>query len=136
MISRHSRINAVEATTWLANIADEQIRGQAAGKIASRWFASDPSGATRWLNTLPAGVTRDSAILQASQRHGTISPQLTQLIDSIEDPVMRGQAKLQEVYRIARTNPARAEELLESLDIPEHLRQEAEQLLNSRVFYR
>ncbi len=136
MTSRHSRTNAEEATAWLDNIADEQVRGQAAGQIAARWFASDADAATRWLDNLPTGATRDNAILQASQQSGTISPQLTQLIDSIEDPVMRGQAKLQEVYRVARTDPEQARAMLDNLDIPQALRQEAEQLLVRRVFYR
>ena len=61
---------------------------------------------------------------------------MSQLIESIVNPDKRAQARLQQVYFLARTDPDKARELLEDINIPDELRKQAEQLIEKRSLYR
>lgn len=130
VIDQHARTNPVEASRWLNSISDESIRGTAAGQLASRWYANDPAAATQWTSNLPAGPIRDDAIMRMSNQWREPTTAQHDLIASIEDRDKRGQAKIMQIYRVMRTDPAKAREMLDDEDIPSHQRQQIESRIN------
>jgi len=129
VISQQAQTDPVQAIAWLNSIGDEKARSSAAGRVVTQWYANDPPAAERWVMGQPPGALRDDAIVGMSSRWREPSAEQTRLIASISDPDKRGQAKIQQIYNVARTDPARARELLEDDDIPSHLRQQAEVML-------
>jgi hypothetical protein len=130
VISQQAQSDPVQATVWLNSVSDERLRGAAAGQVAAQWYSSDPSAAARWVTGLPAGALRDDAIMSMSSRWRQPTAEQTRLIASIEDRDKRGQAKVQQIYFVARTDQARARKLLEDADIPSHLREQAEMIIS------
>ncbi len=130
VIAQHAQRNPAEAVRWLNNVVDEQIRATAAGQLATQWYEFDPAAATRWARSLPTGSSRDDAIMQMSFHWRTPTRDQMDLIASIEDRDKRGRAKVRRAYFLLETDPARARQLLEDEDIPDYLRQQAEEMIS------
>lgn len=130
VIAQHAETNPSEAARWLSNIDDVNTRGHAAGQIAAAWHSSDPSAANRWVSTMPAGTMRDNAVAHLASRWHDPSPEQQAMINGIEDPGIRGRAKMSQIYRLMRSDPARARQLLQDEDIPAHERQRMEMMMS------
>jgi hypothetical protein len=126
IIVQQAQTDPAQALGWLNSVDSEHIRGAAAGQLVTQWYASDPTAAIGWVSNLPGGALKDDTILQMFSRWQHPTAGQENLIASIDDRDKRGQAKLQLVYRLMRTNPARARELLKDEDIPSNMRQNAE----------
>lgn len=130
VISKRAETNPEEAVRWLGNVRDEAMRGQASGQIAANWAASDPLAAERWVSELPSGTSRDDAIVHLSSQWREPTPEQRVLIASIESSEKRGQAKIGQIYRLMRTDLAKARELLQDDDISSVQRQQIELMIN------
>ena len=130
IIAERAQTDPIEAARWLNIVSNKHLRGAAAGQLAAQWYARDPAAATRWASNLPAGSTRDDAIMHMSGNWGELTAEKEDLIASIEDRGKRGQAKIRQIYKVMRTNPAKAREMLEDEDIPSYQRQQVETMIN------
>lgn len=130
VINQQAQTDPVQALAWLNSVDSEQVRGAAAGQLVTQWYASDPTAATGWVSNLPGGTLKDDTILHMSSRWERPTAEQEDLIASIKDREKRGQAKVRQIYRLLRTDPARARELLNDEDIPSSMRQEAEVLIS------
>lgn len=129
VIGQHARRDPAEALRWLDGVADATMRSQAVGQIASQWYATDPAAATRWVSNLPRGTDRDNTIVNLATKWSEPTAEQTNLIASIEDRQRRGQAKLNQVYGVARTDPAKARAMLDDEDITDSQREQARKRL-------
>lgn len=129
IVSQHVRTNLAEATRWLNNIDDPTIRGDAAGQIASVLHETDPAAANRWVSSMPAGAMRDNAIVSLASQWRNPDRQQQAMIESISNPVMRGQAKIRRIYALMQSNPDRVQDLLQDKDISEQDRKRIEILM-------
>lgn len=130
VITQQAQSDPMQAVRWLNNVGDKRMRATAAGQLASQWYADDPAEAVRWVAGLPAGASRDDAIMQMSYRWDSPTAEQTELIASIKNRDKRGRAKIRRIYRLMRTDPAKARSLLEDEDIPSYLRQQAEVMIS------
>ena len=73
---------------------------------------------------------RDDAIMSLASMWRSPTAEQQALVDSISDPEKRSQAKIRQIYNVARTNPTRARELLQDLDVSGYQRQRLESYLN------
>ncbi len=126
IVSYQANSDPAQAMAWLRNISDEGLRNAAAGQVAATWYMQDPRAAQSWVASLPRGGARDDAIMNMSYQWSQPTQEQVDLINSISDRDKRGQAKVRRIYNLMQTDPARARELLQDEDIPEHLRQQAE----------
>ena len=130
IIERHAQTDPADAARWLNNISDESLRGRSAGRVAAHWYTRDPASATRWVSNLPAGSARDDAIMHMSGSWREPTAETEALVASIQDRDKRGQAKMQQIYRVIRTNPARAREMLQDEDFSSYQRQQIEAMID------
>ncbi|HNP37305.1 MAG TPA: hypothetical protein PKK10_15770 [Woeseiaceae bacterium] len=130
LVGRQGGQSPQEALAVLPQIRNDAQRTQAASMLAMQWYASEPEAAYQWARSLPAGAEYDGAVLALSQQWTEPTADQLRLIDSITDPDVKGQAKVARVYHLYQTDPALARKVLDDADIPEHLRKEAEILLN------
>lgn len=136
IISQRARTNPAEAASWLGSIADESMRGQAAGSVANQWYALSPAEARRWLHRLPAGPERDHAISGLLSSIPFANDEDLALIRAIRDPELRGRANLAIIHRTMERDPIRARQLVNELELTDQQRQQAEELLLKRPFFR
>ncbi len=129
LISQQALSDPVLAASWLDNISDERLHGAAMGTIANHWGRKSPDAALQWVRTLSPGRSRDTAIMYLSGSWTTPTREQLDLINSIDDATMRGQAKIQRIYRLIETDPGAARALLRDDDIPSHLRDQVELML-------
>ncbi len=129
LVSEQAMTNPELAASWLNNISDERLQGAAIGTIAAQWGRNDPEAALQWVRALSPGRPRDTAIMHLAGDWRTPTREQLDLINSIEDANIRGQAKMQRIYRLMETNPGAARALLEDDDIPNHLREQLELML-------
>ena len=108
----------------------------AASSIGSEWSRSDPAGARRWVDSLQPGRTRDAAVAGYLGRLDYFGPGEEALIESIAADDLREQAKLNRIYRVMRTDPAAAEELLKDPEISQAYRKRIERSLEMRGYQR
>ncbi|MDJ0710413.1 MAG: hypothetical protein QNJ14_08490 [Woeseiaceae bacterium] len=130
LISQQAMTDPTQAASWLNNIENEPLRGAAIGSIATQWEGKDPAAAMQWVQNLPAGRPRDTAIMHMSGNWGSATPEQLDLINSMEDANMRGQAKIRRVYQLLQTDRRAARLLLDDEDIPSHLREQVEMALS------
>lgn len=130
IIIQQAQTDPVQAIGWLNSVGSDHMRGAAAGQLVTRWYASDPSAAVNWVSNLPGGALKDDAIMHMSTRWERPTTEQEDLIATISDREKRGQAKVRQVYRLMRTDPTRARELLKDEDIPSSMRQQAEVLIS------
>ncbi len=130
VVSQYAQTDPSEAARWLAAIKDERLRSSATGQVAAQWSNLDPVAAAQWVREIPRGSSRDDAILHMSSRWSQPTREQQQLIDDIEDPEKRGQAKVYQIYHLMRTDRAAARRMLDDADIPDRLRQQAESMLS------
>ena len=89
-------------------------------------------GCHRWstppnLDAVPQEDLRITRItLTNGERWSVVGVVEQALIDSIENPEMRGQVNMQRIMGMLRTDPERAERLLDELDLTEEQRRQAE----------
>lgn len=119
------------AAAMLSSVSTDYYRGAATAQVATNWYNSDPVAAGRWVSGLPRGAARDDAIMHLSGQWRQPTREQQALVNSIEDDEKRGQAKLQRVYALMRSDPAAARELLEDPDIPAYQRQQVESMIKT-----
>jgi hypothetical protein len=136
IIGQQAMINPAEAASWLSAISEDSRRNMAISNLIGMWSQRDPNAAIEFVRRLPAGETRDTAIARMVHNWQTIGPAEQELIDSIEDPELRGQANMSQVYTLMRTNPARARELIDELNLTEEQRQQLESTMERMRMYR
>ena len=127
--------NPAEAATWLASINDNSRRTQATNSVILHWARQDAPAATRWVNQMQRGLDRDTAILALARNWKDVGPTEQALIDSMASPGMRSQINMQRIIGVMRTDPRRAVELVDELELTDEQRQQAEQWIE-RVRYR
>lgn len=130
IIGQRANTNPLEAVSWLQNISEDHQRSMATMMLVRNWSANEPKGALRWVKSLQTGTMRDDAIMHMAGQWKTPTPEQEAMVDSISDPEKRGQAIVQQIYSVMRTNPSRAKEMLEEADIPNYQRQQIEAYLN------
>ncbi|MFQ5608822.1 MAG: hypothetical protein ACE5F8_00970 [Woeseiaceae bacterium] len=129
VVRQHARQSPQEAASWLTSIRSDNQRGAAARAVAQQWYGNDSLSALRWVESLPVGLARDSAIMGMARHFGELTQQQQRLLDSIEDESMRGQAQLQTIRQLMRSNPAEARKRLAEIDIPNYQRQQYEEYI-------
>ena len=134
IVGRTSGSNPAESVAMLNMISTEAYREMAAGSIASEWTGSDPAAARRWVDSLQPGRTRDAAVAGYVTRLDRIGPAEEALIESIDSREAREQAKISRVYRVMRSNPQRARELLDDPDISESYRRRISRSLDMQGY--
>ena len=132
VISQHAQTNAQEAASWIDRIGGEAQRAQAISMVAQYWASQDIDAAVRWASAQPAGTARDDAVMRLAMHWEGGGRRALELAGSIQDEQKRGQAQMGIVIRMAGKDRARARELLDGLDLPDNLRQQAEQMLLMR----
>ena len=130
VISQHAQTDPLQAARWLRSVGDENLRGAAAGQLATQWYQNDPSAASRWVASLPPGSSRDDAIVNISSQWHDSTVEQEQLIASIQNREKRSQAKVRRIYKVMRTNPGKAWELLEDKDITSEHRRQTEAMMS------
>ncbi len=123
-----------KALQWLESISGDQARSRAVMQIAHGWYSQDAAAAEAWLHSLPRGAVRDDAIVATMSMRQASAADPTSLIDSIGDPAKRKQALLMRVQMLARTNPAEAERVLNSIDISDAERSQYRKMLEGVHF--
>lgn len=129
IISQRAKTDPLDAARWLGNVHDELLRGAATGQLARNWYEYDSAAAMRWVSNLPPGSSRDDALVQMSRQWGESSAAQNDLIASIEDHDKRSQAKIRQIYKVMRTNPAKARRLMEDEDITSDQRKQIELMM-------
>ncbi|MEQ8207243.1 MAG: hypothetical protein RIA65_13815, partial [Woeseia sp.] len=129
IISHRAQSHPAEAANWLQRVDDEGLRGAAAGRLVSNWYEQDPMAATSWATSLPNGGVKDDAIMHMAGRWQSPGTAELDMVNSMNNRDKRGQAKVQLVYRFMQSDPARAKELVNDRDIPDHQRQRLEQAI-------
>lgn len=119
-----------DALLTAQQIGDVNVRAQAAATAITQAARQDPAAAKQMLTQLPAGPARDLSIVQILSDWSSLES-MEGLIDTIEDPEMRAQAKLNRVYYVAESDPDRARSLLADSDIPTESRREVEAMLEN-----
>ena len=122
IVGRTSGGDPAGSVALLNLISTDSYREMAASSIASEWTQSDPVAARRWVDSLQPGRTRDAAVSGYIARLDRIGTAEEALIDSIGNREIREQAKINRVYRVMRSNPQRAREMLDDPDISESYR--------------
>jgi hypothetical protein len=135
VINQHAATNPGEAVAWLDRIGSDAMRAQATGMIAQRWAAQDSDAAVRWARNQAPGPARDNAIMHVAGQMTPAGPEALQLAATIEDEQIRGRTQMGIVIRMAGADPDRAREMLDRLELPDNLRNQADEFL-SRSPYR
>jgi hypothetical protein len=101
----------------------------AAAIVASTWVNQDAAAARQWAFALPGGELRDAGIaglLTATAATGAFDPAL---LDAMTSDVTRQQTVSRVVLQLARSDQARARELMNTHLTDPALRQQVEQQL-------
>lgn len=115
-----------QAARLLESIADPGQRMNAAGQLVSSWARTDSEAAEQWVRRLPQGQERDRASAALADQWRELTPSRRRMIDEIGDPDLRRHVAFNFAWRTARSDPAQAERILQSFDLPAA---EREQLL-------
>jgi hypothetical protein len=134
IVGRTSGSNPADSLAVLNMISTEPYREMAASSIASEWTATDPEAARRWVESLQPGRMRDAAVTGYVVRLEHMGPEEQALIESIDDRETREQAKINRIYRVMRTDPQRASELLRDPDISEMYRRRISRSLDMQGY--
>lgn len=127
LIQHRAQTNPAEAARWAQNVGDDNYRMSALGQVANQWSRSDPAAAERWLNSMPQGRDRDAAIAMSVGRWTGQTARQERLINSISSRDMRSQAKLRLAFRLLRSDPGAAREMMQDPDFTDEQRQQFEQ---------
>lgn len=102
------------AAQLIGQVDMQSRQGRAAvTSVAMMWANSDPEGALEWARSLPRGVTRDQALIAVAPRIG--EPILGDtLLDLFDNASLRDSAAGAVITSIARTDPTRAQELIDA----------------------
>ncbi|MEM8814487.1 MAG: hypothetical protein AAGE85_01525 [Pseudomonadota bacterium] len=131
MLQYSPGMSGQELDARLGEIANRSVVTARVNDVVGKWFADDPVAATAWVNEQPGGFVRDSAIIGIARR--AVDPEdssVNRLIDSMNDPAMRAEAKVAVVMHFALTDPTRADALLLDDDIPVSVRARLTNFLN------
>ena len=134
IVGRTTGSNPADSLAVLNMISTESYREMAASSIASEWTVTDPQAARRWVESLQPGRTRDAAITGYVVRLEHMGPEEQALVESIDNRETREQAKINRIYRVMRTDPKRASELLRDPDISEMYRRRISRSLDMQGY--
>jgi len=121
------------AAEWAANIGDAQVRDIAIANVARQWAGQDATSAARWALGLPAGNARDNALAAAVAGLASQGVPDEKLLNAFSNDMARQQAVVGAVYRLARTDRAAANRLMQKYVQDPTLRSQVEQNLASMV---
>jgi hypothetical protein len=119
-----------DALLTAQQITDVNIRAEATAAAITQAGRQDTAVARRLVAQLPPGPARDLAIVQVMSDWSNLES-MESLIDTIEDPDLRSQAKLNRLYYVAENDPARARTLLADPEIPAEMREEFQSMLDN-----
>ncbi|MGH8193553.1 MAG: hypothetical protein ACREQ8_03995 [Woeseiaceae bacterium] len=131
LIMQYANVDPREAAASLGLIADESNRAQATMQVVAEWSRSEPEAADQWAGNLPSGQQRDAAIMAAASAWDEITFARQRLIDSIDDAQVRKQAVTGVIYRVASSDPEKAERMVEETDLSEEEKQELRNITRS-----
>lgn len=120
------------AAELLPSIDDESARTRTMVMIAGQWAHADPAAAQRWVENLPQGGGRDNAVVQLASTWDEITPARRRLLESVDSHV-RQNALRSHAYRLARTDPRAAAQIVRGMDVSDD---EKQQMLESIANHR
>lgn len=131
MIAREwSNTDPLSAARWaLSEISDEQTQANALSTITSTWAQRDSAAAERWLFGLASGPERDAAangLVQAAAQAGEFEPRYLEAYSS-DEASQKG--AMNAIITIGRTDPARADDLMNAHLTDPALRRQAEEAI-------
>jgi hypothetical protein len=91
--------------------------------VMQHWVQADPQAAEQWAEQMPPGHARDVAIQGLASHWSDLTPARRRLLEGIEGPEDRYNAISTLVFRMARTDPVRAEQVLQSFELPDERRE-------------
>ena len=100
--------------------------------VASSWAASERENARAWALELPVGAARDSALRGVLLAPGTSTIDVS-VLDSINDTAIREHTATTLAVRVARSDPAAANRLLERYVTDHAARQQAQQEIDRAI---
>jgi hypothetical protein len=119
-----------DALLTAQQIGNVHVRAQATASAITQAARQDPDAARRMVTQLPPGPARDITIVQVMSDWSNLES-MEGLIETMEDPDLRSQAKLNRLYYAAQTDPDRARALLADPDIPAETREEVKAMLEN-----
>jgi hypothetical protein len=119
-----------DALLTAQQIGNVHVRAQATASAITQAARQDPDAARRMVTQLPPGPARDMTIVQVMSDWSNLES-MEGLIETMEDPDLRSQAKLNRLYYAAQTDPDRARALLADPDIPAETREEVKAMLEN-----
>ena len=119
-----------QALQWLGSISDTGARSTAMSQIARAWYSRDAVAAAAWIDGLPVGTEKDMTIVSTISMRRESPAVVLGLIDGVVDPDMRRQATLAYVRRLARTDRAEAERVIQNIELTESERNRLRQQFN------
>lgn len=131
LIMQYANVDPRQAAASLALLTDESNRASATMQVVGEWSRSEPEAAQQWAGNLPSGQQRDAAIMAAASAWDEITFARQRLIDSIDDAQVRKQAVTGVIYRVASSDPEKAERMLEETHLSEEEKQEVRNITRS-----
>ncbi|MEO0617083.1 MAG: hypothetical protein AAFY69_13215 [Pseudomonadota bacterium] len=130
-LSQQANRDPLGAMQQLDLISTEAARSSAMQMIINRWQRSDPTAAMDYVENLPAGQTRDMGISTAIRSLEPGSDRAMALARSIANAQLRQQTIMNQFYRVANNDPARAQRLLGSVDLDPEYRRQIQSMIDS-----
>ena len=130
VIGQQTSSSPEDAALRLDRISDAAMRARATGMVAQQWAANDPVAALRWARNQPPGPGRDDAVMNVAGSYNPPGPEALELAASIEDDQKRGRAQMRIIIRMAGEDRVMARELLDSIELPDHLRDQADEFFS------
>lgn len=117
VISAAVKLGSEEATRWVENIADDQLRAGAIRRLADELARVQPEDAASWVTKLPAGENRSVAIREVADRwvRNDVDAGLA-WVDSLSAPE-KIEVAPSVAGRIARSDFNRAQEWVSQVDL-------------------
>lgn len=133
VISTKAKQDPQGALQWLPSITDADRRVAATGRITKSWYKNDPKAAVTWINSLQDQQMRDDAIVALASNRTAAQDSISELMTTIADPGKRRSAMLLQVQSLAVTDPVRAEQMLNGMDLNDRERSHYKKMLDETV---
>lgn len=137
MVANWSMTDPDSAAAWVEQLAGGPGRETAIRNIANSWTRYTPADAWNWIEHLPAGPDRELAAAEFAKIQAVAAPAEAQsALDLIVDPIRRQRSELEVLLATISSNPGRAAEMLEGIQLNEEYRQNLEKQIARTLYWR
>ena len=119
------------AANWAVGLSHPASRESAVAIAASSWAARDPDEAQAWALTLPRGATRDLALAVVLRELLYADLPAGRIANSFDSADVREQLISDTVSAMARSDPDRAQNILDEWMVNETLREQGQEAIDT-----